>query len=225
MPKKGEKPRGVFNAQDFVEFIYEMTEKIAPPEKPGFLDNIILSGLPFSEVRPDGTLSYEFETDSLSIVNMLKTADCTTLASFALIPVRTVETAYLTSKSEYAKFKKELEIETEYKKNDINPAVLEELSKIYGKESESKAEKGLSTHAVFRKLNRIGYDSKFQSFLLGYLSQASGNPDLDESKVSDVLGDLVPNSFKRGQKLRRAGRDLGTAYHEYLTENLIQEGD
>jgi hypothetical protein len=134
MPKE-EKERGILNADDFVRFIYGMTEHIQPREKAGFSDDMINAGFPFREVRPDGSLTYEYEPNS-SLVNILKTADCSTLAAFALIPVRAGEVAILTSKSLYRKFQKELRDGTEAAKK---------IPFVYNKYASPKKEREIPT--------------------------------------------------------------------------------
>jgi hypothetical protein len=66
-----------------------------------------------------------------------------------------------------------------------------------------------------------GYDDGISSLLLGYTTQATGNPNLEIGKLKDEVGPLLPNSVERGAQLFKAGRDAGTAIHEYLTEQRI----
>jgi len=66
-----------------------------------------------------------------------------------------------------------------------------------------------------------GYDDGISSLLLGYTAQATGNPNLEIGKLKDEVGPLLPNSVERGAQLFKAGRDAGTAIHEYLTEQRI----
>jgi hypothetical protein len=65
------------------------------------------------------------------------------------------------------------------------------------------------------------YDDGISSLLLGYTTQATGNPNLEISKLKDEVGPLLPKSFGRGAQLFKAGRDAGTAIHEYLTEQRM----
>lgn len=65
-----------------------------------------------------------------------------------------------------------------------------------------------------------GYDG-ISSLLLGYTTQATGNPNLEIGKLKDEVGPLLPNSVERGAQLFKAGRDAGTAIYEYLTEQRI----
>lgn len=65
------------------------------------------------------------------------------------------------------------------------------------------------------------YDDGISSLLLGYTTQATGNPSLDIGRITDEVGPLLPNGVVRGAQLFRAGRDAGTAIHEYLTEQRM----
>jgi len=66
-----------------------------------------------------------------------------------------------------------------------------------------------------------GYDDGISSLLLGYTTQAIGNPNLEIGKLKDEVGPLLPNGVERGAQLFKAGRDAGTAIHEFLTEQRI----
>jgi len=66
-----------------------------------------------------------------------------------------------------------------------------------------------------------GYDDGISSLLLGYTTQATGNPNLEIGKLKDEAGPLLPNGVERGAQLFKAGRDAGTAIHEFLTEQRI----
>ena len=114
MPKK-EESRGLLNADAFAKFIWDMAGKIAPSERPGFIDNVQGLGWAFRETEPTGELNLKFP--DLSLANFLKTADGTTLASFALIPARIYEVARFVSKSSYENFREELREGTKAVKN------------------------------------------------------------------------------------------------------------
>jgi hypothetical protein len=140
MPKK-ERPQGLninlLDADAMENFVFGMEEKMRPKERAGFIDNVFYSGIPFKGVRTGGDLNYEFEGgDELSLANMLKTADFTTLVAFASIPFRLGEVAYLTSKSLYHKFQEQYRAETEAAKK---------VPFVYNKYTSSKNERGKST--------------------------------------------------------------------------------
>jgi hypothetical protein len=231
-PEMGPQEKGLINADDLVKFVYRMNEYIGPKEKYGDVDDVIDVGLPFDEIRPDGTPSYQFHHNS-SLVDVLKTATASSVVALASIPLRTVEVAIGTSKVLRAKHAKDLKDETFQRRYAGIPEVMAaQAEKELALERAYQAgilerpsfsghiRPGLSGSYYYSGLDG-GYDDRISSLLLGYTTQATGNPNLEIGKLKDEVGPLLPNSVERGAQLFKAGRDAGTAIHEYLTEQRI----
>jgi hypothetical protein len=220
-PEMDPKGKGLINADDLVNFVFRMNEYIGPKDKYGDVDDIINVGLPFDEIRPDGSPSYQFHHNS-SLVDVLKTATASSVVALASIPLRTVEVAIGTSKGLRAKHAKDLKDETFQRRYAGIPEIMA-----------AQAEKELALERAYQAgiLEKPrtsgsyslggGYDDGISSLLLGYTTQATGNPNLEIGKLKDEVGPLLPNSVERGAQLFKAGRDAGTAIHEYLTEQRI----
>jgi len=106
---------------------------------------------------------------------------------------------------------------------EINKKVAEEM-KGYAEVLKAMPEgiSYISETERLRRLSRTAYDSETQSLILGYLAEASGNPNLDIDLLKDEIGPLLPVGYVRGSQLQRRNRSLGAALHEYLFERRLR---
>jgi hypothetical protein len=168
MPEEKE-PRGAITARGALEFIKEMYEYIYRGEKPGWIDDVIGAGWTFDEIMPTGLINPEHK--DISIVNMLKTADCTTLAAYALTPLRAGEVARLLSKSLYENFREGLRRGTEAIKNI--PFVYNNYASL---EEEYHSRRGGKSNNVFGEnlIFKGGSEAEYTLSIKGKLKEGSG---------------------------------------------------